>query len=83
MYVELNGESQTTCLLVSETSRSLQNTWEEVNSTENYQKKWDVIFTYVVVIYKVVLYGKYEGVVFIEVQSLFLIIFDFGVYSVW
>lgn len=61
----------------------VQSTWEELSSTGNYEKERSLIFTKIVVTYKVILCGQCLGIVFIAVVSLVLLIFVYIVCRVW
>lgn len=49
----------------------VQNTWEKIKSTENYENKWHPILTWIAVIYNAVLYSKHVGIVVTELMSIF------------
>ena len=50
--------------------KTVQNTWEEIKSTENYKKKEDPIFTEIVVICKVILCRKYINILVTRVNDI-------------
>ena len=57
----------------------VQNIWEEIDSAENYKKKWNLILTWVILTYKVMLCNKYVCIVIVCHYIFILLIFGCNV----